>query len=1070
MRKFKLLLLLLSLFAVFTSVSCSFDFNTITRIDIDASTIPSEVNVGELNLNDLKLIVTYSNNTTRIASIYASMVSQEDREKLSSVGTHTITVNYQGLSTSFIVNVVDTTVVPITLVSIEVTKQPDKITYFVGETFDQVGLVVTATYSNQTTKEITDYTISPLTPLQLTDTVITVTYEDKTATIAVTVSQPKLLVSIEVTKQPDKTNYIVGDTFDKTGLIITATYLDTTTRKVTNYTLSPDIFTPLKLTDTVITVTYKDKTTTIPITVIESIDLVSIAVTKQPDKTNYIAGETFDRAGLVVTATYSNQTTKAITDFSFSPSGNLTEKDTTITITYLTCSTTVDILVTPVILNQIAVDVTSMTSQFSIGEVVDFTNAKLLLTYNNGDIKAIPLTANMVTGLDTSKTGAFSFTVTYHGLTCNFNYTVVSTKLESIQVVKGSIPSNYYVGDILNLTNAKLLLTNSDGSTQTIAITQSMISGFDSSATSSGKFTITFRDKSCLHDYKILGLNPDKLASQYGYNDLLLRSNGRNRQLLYNEIAKKAKDFCYKDIDITGSLDIFVLNFVAYGLTEDEAIETFITFQFDNPYYYWIDWISSTSMNIYISIESEYSLASVRKTCNDAIEVMINEYIALVANITSDVGKAVLVGDRIIATIDYTYDQNGKPSLEEFAHDVTGIALKKGGVCEAYAVTYSLILNYLEVPNIYVVGVTGTNGGHAWNYIQVDGKWYGVDITWNDQGANKETIYDYFGQGEQFLNEHQFFTPEHIGHSVAYFMYAVPNLAVDDLTIFKYYEGDKLLGIDSNLEKVLSTFGQGDYTIDYCYKYSTETRTTQTGVTNISGGNITIVKTSKTFYELYLKLTKDIALNANLTFSNLSVSGNNTINVSAGKTLTLNRVNEFHPNISGEGEVVVVNFTQTFIYGKTYDINTLRLNGSIHIPTKETITSFNVKNLYLTDSTKMNFVINGKFAHTLTIANVYGDIKPLTIYVEYVIKDIFPTLKVDNIAKGSIKVYVSGTSNGIASGLFGIDYTGNIINIGNGELGKNVEIFASAPLIDAINNIVTIRCVKDANGNVKFKS
>ena len=48
------------------------------------------------------------------------------------------------------------------------------------------------------------------------------------------------LTSISVTTQPAKTAYTVGDFFDHTGMVVTATYSDGTTEPVTGYTYSPD--------------------------------------------------------------------------------------------------------------------------------------------------------------------------------------------------------------------------------------------------------------------------------------------------------------------------------------------------------------------------------------------------------------------------------------------------------------------------------------------------------------------------------------------------------------------------------------------------------------------------------------------------------------------------------------------------------------------------------------------------------------------------------------------------------------------------------------------------------------
>lgn len=74
-----------------------------------------------------------------------------------------------------------------TLVRIEVTTEPTKVQYTEGETFDPTGMVVTATYSDETTEEVTDYTYEPTEALTTEDTEVTITYEDKTTTQAITV-------------------------------------------------------------------------------------------------------------------------------------------------------------------------------------------------------------------------------------------------------------------------------------------------------------------------------------------------------------------------------------------------------------------------------------------------------------------------------------------------------------------------------------------------------------------------------------------------------------------------------------------------------------------------------------------------------------------------------------------------------------------------------------------------------------------------------------------------------------------------------------------------------------------
>ena len=64
------------------------------------------------------------------------------------------------------------------------------------------------------------------------------------------------------------------------------------------------------------------------------IKLTGIAIITPPSKTTYTAGETFDPAGMVVQATYSNGATLQATGYAYSPSTPLTDGTTKVTIVY----------------------------------------------------------------------------------------------------------------------------------------------------------------------------------------------------------------------------------------------------------------------------------------------------------------------------------------------------------------------------------------------------------------------------------------------------------------------------------------------------------------------------------------------------------------------------------------------------------------------------------------------------------------------------------------------------------------------------------------------------------------
>ena len=74
-------------------------------------------------------------------------------------------------------------------------------------------------------------------------------------------------------------------------------------------------------------------------------------------------------------------------------------------------------------------------------------------------------------------------------------------------------------------------------------------------------------------------------------------------------------------------------------------------------------------------------------------------------------------------------------------------------VCEGYARSFQLLCSRFDVPCVLVGGNVDTVA-HAWNEVKMDdGKWYGVDVTWDDTGGYKP-IYTHFLCGKNTVDEY----------------------------------------------------------------------------------------------------------------------------------------------------------------------------------------------------------------------------------------------------------------------------------------------------------------------------
>lgn len=95
------------------------------------------------------------------------------------------------------------------------------------------------------------------------------------------------------------------------------------------------------------------------------------------------------------------------------------------------------------------------------------------------------------------------------------------------------------------------------------------------------------------------------------------------------------------------------------------------------------------------------------------------------------------------------YDLNAK-----FSSSALGALVEPGVVCEGYSEAFKIICDRLDIPCVCVFGnlIEEDNAGHMWNYVQMeDGKWYGIDVTWDDLDGKggKEIKYEHFLKGSK---------------------------------------------------------------------------------------------------------------------------------------------------------------------------------------------------------------------------------------------------------------------------------------------------------------------------------
>ncbi len=93
-----------------------------------------------------------------------------------------------------------------------------------------------------------------------------------------------------------------------------------------------------------------------------------------------------------------------------------------------------------------------------------------------------------------------------------------------------------------------------------------------------------------------------------------------------------------------------------------------------------------------------------------------------------------------------------------YAHTAAGVFLKdRAVVCEGYAKAFDILCEEFGIESVLISGGALTNGGsfgaHMWNYVKLNGSWYMIDATWDDQKSYIFKTYFLAGNNTRGFND-----------------------------------------------------------------------------------------------------------------------------------------------------------------------------------------------------------------------------------------------------------------------------------------------------------------------------
>ncbi|MCL2797883.1 MAG: bacterial Ig-like domain-containing protein, partial [Firmicutes bacterium] len=328
--------------------------------------------------------------------------------------------------------------------SLQISTQPSKAVYAPGETFDPAGMVVRMVYGTGTANRVdlsitglNAYTVDTTTPLVAGTTFVKVSFRGFSVNVPVTVGTA---AGIEIDEGTVRKTYAIGETFNPAGMIVRSLFDTGGVEPVkavipyggaNGYSIEYQSGNAFSAGDTKVTVVYGTDREDVTITLVT---LTDIEIVTEPNKVDYINGDTFSLAGLTVRANYGDGSSQMVTtwepDFADNTALDGSFYDKTVTVSYLGKTDTFDITVKTLLSIEVR---GTFNKEYAEGERFDPTGLTVEATFSRGDLadEVVELTSGytfsptLTTAL--TKTHETSgITVTYRGITTNIGIKVTA--------------------------------------------------------------------------------------------------------------------------------------------------------------------------------------------------------------------------------------------------------------------------------------------------------------------------------------------------------------------------------------------------------------------------------------------------------------------------------------------------------------------------------------------------------------------------------------------------------------------------------------------------------------------
>ncbi|MCR5104808.1 MAG: hypothetical protein K6B68_10205 [Eubacterium sp.] len=243
-------------------------------------------------------------------------------------------------------------------------------------------------------------------------------------------------------------------------------------------------------------------------------------------------------------------------------------------------------------------------------------------------------------------------------------------------------------------------------------------------------------------------------GAKYAYNRLPAKQKKIYQEMYSYCMYILTTTDTYADIETNYRISRFVVNGYEYfkylskpfecgknGISKQNAMNIFLVFLYENPQFYFID-ATCVYLNgkFYIGFYEKFKNSQVRARTTNAIFDKVNRLSKKILAMPTEAQKA-RKAEEIVMEMNKYCASKSIPNAhydEDYDQSIYSSFMMGYSICAGYAKAVQVLLRKSGMKAMIV-----TSSDHGWNLVNIDGHWYNLDATWddNDNGGAFRTDY-----------------------------------------------------------------------------------------------------------------------------------------------------------------------------------------------------------------------------------------------------------------------------------------------------------------------------------------